>query len=70
MAERIYIGFARRGWQTLPDRTIPFERGVPVEVTDDEAAVLDEAGGWITPKKKPAPTPKNTEGSEPEPKEP
>lgn len=66
MAERIYEGFAQRGRQTLPTRTIAFERGVPVEVDADEAAALDAAGDWSAPK----PTkPTSPKGSAPKIKE-
>lgn len=57
MAQRTYSGFAPAGRQTLPTRTVAFERGAPVDVTDDEAAVLDEAGDWDEPKPKKTPTP-------------
>jgi len=65
VAERIYEGFAQRGRQTLPTRTVAFERGVPVEVDADEAAVLDAAGDWSAPKPKP-PEPPKPKGSAPE----
>lgn len=53
MAKRIYTGPLRRGRVILPGRRLAFERGVPVEVTNDEAALLspDE---WASP---PAPKP-------------
>jgi len=60
VAERIYEGFAQRGRQTLPTRTVAFERGVPVEVDADEATVLDAAGDWSAPK------PTKPKGSAPE----
>lgn len=68
MAERIYEGFAQRGRQTLPTRTVAFERGVPVEVDADEATVLDAAGDWSAPKPKPTEPPK-PKGSAPKIKE-
>ena len=69
MAERIYEGFAQRGRQTLPTRTVAFERGVPVEVDADEAAVLDAAGDWSAPKPTKPPEPPKPKGSAPKIKE-
>jgi len=67
VVERIYSGFASRGRQTLPTRSVAFERGVPVEVDADEAAVLDAASDWSAPK---PPKPTEPKGSEPKIKEP
>jgi hypothetical protein len=66
VAERIYEGFAQRGRQTLPTRTVAFERGVPVEVDADEATVLDAAGDWSAPKPTKPPEPPKPKGSAPE----
>lgn len=64
MAEtRTYIGGSYEGTFTLPDRTIPFVRDVPVEVTSDEAVILDTDPDWggtapvSSPVAAPAPTP-------------
>lgn len=48
--ERTYIGPLPRGTQALPDRSVPFVKGVPVAFSADEAATLDPAD-WPTPKK-------------------
>lgn len=61
---RTYTGFAPRGRQKLPARSVAFERGVPIEVDADEAAALDAEGGWEAPKTNPKP-----KASEAEPKE-
>ena len=52
MPERMYQGPLSRGRVLLPSRDIPFVRGVPVEFTAEEAAVLDE--DWSAPKPKSA----------------
>lgn len=46
MPERTYTGFAPRGEVQPVDRKIRFKRDEPVEVTDDEAAVLDQNPEW------------------------
>lgn len=67
MAEltRIYTGFAPRGRTSPAGRPIVFERGVPVEVTAEEAALLDATAEWAEPESdKPKPqasTAKNKE---------
>lgn len=42
-----YTGRLRSGRQALPTRSVPYVRGVPVEFTVDEAALLD--GDWSKP---------------------
>lgn len=44
--ERTFTGSAPRGAVKPVDRLIRFERGVPVEVDETEAAVLDESPEW------------------------
>lgn len=61
-----YTGFAPRGRVHLPTRAVPFVRGVPVEVTDDEAAALP-ADEWQPVKPKSTPKPKADEAATKEP---
>lgn len=47
MPERTYEGFAARGEVAFPDGSaVRFTRAVPVDVTDDQAKVLDENPDW------------------------
>ena len=48
MATRIYTGFAPRGSVVIGGRTVSFVRGEPIEVSADEAALLDDE--WQAPK--------------------
>lgn len=64
MAEsRTYVGPSYEGTVSLPDRTVAFTRGVPVEVTADEASLLASDPDWggtetpAPPVAAPAPTP-------------
>ena len=55
--KRTYVGALARGHVHLPTRTAPFVRGEAIEVTADEAAVLnpDEwSAGKATPSDPPA----------------
>lgn len=65
MPQLTYSGFAPRGHVHLPGRVVPFTRGVPVEFTADEAAVLP-ADEW-QPTKKSTPKPKADEATTKEP---
>lgn len=70
MATRIYSGASPTGSVDLGSRSVPFVKGEPLEVTDDEAARLDRSGGWSVPKpSKPKGVKPDPEGSEPDPKE-
>lgn len=46
MPERTYTGFAASGETAPIDRAIRFTHGQPVEVTAEEAAVLDQNPDW------------------------
>lgn len=46
MPTRTFSGFARSGEVVLPERTVRFRRGEEVEVTADEAALLDQNPDW------------------------
>lgn len=65
MSKLTYSGFAPRGHVHLPTRVVPFTRGVPVEFTADEAAVLP-ADEW-QPAKKSTPKPTADEATTKEP---
>jgi len=61
-----YVGDLRGGLLAMPERTVRFEAGVPLEVTDDEAAVV--AGPeWSTTD--PAPKVKKSRRADPVPDE-
>lgn len=64
---RTYQGFAPSGTVPLPTRRLAFERGVPVAVTEDEAAQLDADPDWSEPK--PPSKPPTPKGSAPKNKE-
>jgi len=44
---RVYVGPIRSGKVQLPGRTLRFERGVPLEVTAEEAGLLVD-DDWVT----------------------
>lgn len=47
MPEFTYTGFAPEGEQVFPDGTaVPFKRGVPVELTADQAAAVESDEDW------------------------
>lgn len=57
MPQRIYSGPLPRGTVHLATRSLPFARNVPVDVTDEEAALLgDEWSAVKSPKPKTPPT--------------
>lgn len=63
MATRIYVGPLPAGRVRLPNRSPQFNKGEPLEVTDAEAALLDDE--WAAPKARKAeksadPTPGDT----------
>lgn len=53
--ERTYVGPLPRGTVTFPDdTTVAFTRGVPVDLTTDQAKALSGDDDWTTPKSKAA----------------
>lgn len=74
MTTRIYSGASPSGTVDLGSRSATFTKGVPLEVSDDEAARLDRSGGWSVPKpRKPKADkadPESPQGDQPEHKEP
>lgn len=73
MTSRTYTGASPSGTVDLGTRTAAFTKGVPLEVSDDEAARLDRSGGWSKPARKPKADkaePESPQGDQPEHKEP
>lgn len=59
-----YVGPFTRGTVRLATRSLSFSRSVPVEVTDEEAALLGDEWAAV---KKPTPKPTATEATTKEP---